>query len=88
MLAPSANPLNVSSIIAAKQDKPVTWAKTCDLPLEKVMHIAMKHSAKKRNGEGTRNAQTKRRYLAKKVECDALIQKRRRMRTERQQRLK
>ena len=48
----------------------------------------VKHSAKKRKGEGTRNAQTKRRYLAKKVECDALIQKRRRMRTERQQRLK
>jgi hypothetical protein len=39
------------------------------------MHIAMKHSAKKRKGEGTRNAQTKRRYLAKKVERDALIQK-------------
>ena len=35
----------------------------------------MKHSAKKRKGEGTRNAQTKRRYLAKKVERDALIQK-------------
>ena len=41
----------------------------------------MKHSAKKRKGEGTRNAQTKRRYLAKKVERDALIQKRKRMRT-------
>ena len=48
----------------------------------------MKHSAKKRKGEGTRNAQTKRRYLAKKVEPEALIQKRRRMRTERQQLLK
>ena len=88
MLTPASNPLNVGSLIAAKQDKPVTWAKTCDLPLEKLMRIAMKHSAKKRKGEGTRNAQTKRRYLAKKVECDALIQKRRRMRTERQQRLK
>jgi ligand-binding sensor domain-containing protein len=50
-------------------------------PLEKVMHIAMKHSAKKRKREGTLNAQTKRRYSAKKVERDALIQKRRRMRT-------
>lgn len=75
MLAPASNPLNVSSIIAAKQDKPVTWVKTCDLPLEKVLHIAMKHSAKKRKREGTRNAQTKRRFLAKKVERDALIQK-------------
>ena len=83
MLAPASNPLNVSSIIAAKQDKPVTWAKTYDLPLEKVMNIAMKHSAKKRKSEGTRNAQT-RRFLAKKLECDALIQKRRRMRIERQ----
>ena len=53
MLAPASNPLNVSSIIAAKQDKPVTWAKTYDLPLEKVMNIAMKHSAKKRKREGT-----------------------------------
>ena len=88
MLAPASNPLNVGSIIAAKQDKPVTWAKTCDFPLEKLMHIAMKHSAKKCKGEGTRNAQTKRRYSAKKVERDALIQKRRRMRTERQRRLK
>lgn len=88
MLAPASNPLNVGSIIAAKQDKPVTWAKTCDLPLEKLMHIAMKHSAKKRKREGTLNAQTKRRYSAKKVERDALIQKRRRMRTERQRRLK
>lgn len=87
MLAPASNPLNVSSIIGAKQDKPVTWAKTCDLPLEKVLHIAMKHSAKKRKREGTRNAQTKRRFLAKKVERDALIQKRRRMRIERQRRL-
>jgi hypothetical protein len=50
-------------------------------PLEKLMHIAMKHSAKKRKREGTLNAQTKRRYSAKKVERDALIQKRRRMRT-------
>ena len=41
----------------------------------------MKHSAKKRKREGTLNAQTKRRYSAKKVERDALIQKRRRMRT-------
>ena len=74
MLAPVSNPLNVSSIIAAKQDKPVIWAKTYDLPLEKVMNIAMKHSAKKRKSEGTRNAQT-RRFLAKKLERDALIQK-------------
>jgi hypothetical protein len=36
------------------------------------MHIAMKHSAKKRKREGTLNAQTKRRYSAKKVERDAL----------------
>jgi hypothetical protein len=41
-------------------------------PLEKLMHIAMKHSAKKRKREGTLNAQTKRRYSAKKVERDAL----------------
>ena len=67
MVAPSANPRNVSSIIAAKPDKPVTWAKTCDLPLEKVMHIAMKDSSKKRKREGIRNAQTKRRFLAKKL---------------------
>ena len=86
MLAPASNPLNVSSIIAAKQDKPVTWAKTYDLPLEKVMNIAMKHSAKKRKREGTRNAQT-RTFLAKQLERDALIQKRRRMRIERQRRL-
>ena len=46
----------------------------------------MKHSAKKRKREGTRNAQT-RTCLAKQLERDALIQKRRRMRIERQRRL-
>ena len=86
-IAPATNHLNISSMIAAKQDKPVQWAKNCDVPLEKICSIAVKHSAKKRKREGTRNDQTKRRFLLKKDERDQVIRKRRQLRIDRQKRL-
>ena len=41
MIAPSSNPLNLESLITAKQDKPVAWVKASNLSEETVCNIAM-----------------------------------------------
>ena len=41
MIAPSSNPLNLESLITAKQDKPVAWVKASNLSAETVCNIAM-----------------------------------------------
>lgn len=38
----SSNPLNLESLITAKQDKPVAWVKASNLSAETVCNIAMK----------------------------------------------
>ena len=86
-LAPSSNPVNVSSLISAKQDKPIQWLRSSNLPVEKICDIAMTRATRKRKKEGTRVEQMKRRYLASKAERDAKIAKRREMRQKRKQKL-
>ncbi|KAL3852200.1 hypothetical protein ACJMK2_015873 [Sinanodonta woodiana] len=90
MIAPAMNPVNVAYLIAAKQDKPVEWIKSANipLPLEKICSVAMKHAKLERQKEGTKNVQIKRRFMEGKVERDAKIKKRRLMRAEHEQKQK
>jgi hypothetical protein len=87
MIAPSSNPLNLESLITAKQDKPVAWVKASNLSAETVCNIAMKQSCVKRKLLGTRNEQIKHRFMERKTEKDQLILKRRQMRAERKKKL-
>ncbi|VDI78990.1 Hypothetical predicted protein [Mytilus galloprovincialis] len=86
-LAPSSNPVNVNSLISAKQDKPVQWLKTSKLSIQNVCEIAMTKASQKRKNEGTRIEQIKKRFLENKEERAQKIAKRRKIRQERKRRL-
>lgn len=87
MIAPSSNPVNVNSLISAKQDKHVQWLKSYNLSVKKICNIAMIKAGQKRKREGTQTEQMKKRFLEHKLERDEKIAKRRKIRLERKQRL-
>ncbi|KAL5005166.1 hypothetical protein ScPMuIL_018622 [Solemya velum] len=82
--APTSNPLNAGHLIAAKNDRVVSWAKDQVTDLEKVCEVARKFSTKEKRQEGTRIEQLNKLHKRKRERKKELIAKRRFKRQEKE----